>query len=226
MNFLEIALFAAGGLALVLFSIYQGGRKMLKAPEVIPKPELAPLMISSLPPATKAFLESKGFRFSEAYQFHQTRFAIWMQASGGLPLRLFSVMKTNENTTCELMTHFSDEASLTTTRSGSAFVFPRFWGSFLQSFPSATLEKLWESHLQGEESLRKQWAIPVAPCVKPLPEAIREDVVKQMTYVTSLPLWPVQVLYRFAVTRPRMLNRPIWKQDQRSYKKDGSGARS
>jgi len=117
------------------------------------RPELAGEIQAAVAPDVTAFLAAKGFRFANAYQFHSIRFGHWVQAGNLPPLRRLPVAQSLTGTNYEFITKFSDEDSLTTTKTTAAFMFPRPFGSFLQSFPNASIEKLWDLHLRGEQYL-------------------------------------------------------------------------
>src|SRR3982751_5562169 len=99
------------------------------------------------------------------------------------------------------MTSFSDDISLTTTRTRSAFMFPRPFGSFIQSFPGNSIEQLWDAHSRGESFVTSQLSIPITERRLSCLDELNRDIVRQLKHVTSLPLWPIRGIYWFLLKR-------------------------
>lgn len=188
-------------------------RKMISSPEAKEEPTAAAEIIASVPEAFQPLLESEGFRFTKAYSFHASRFGIWTRISPDPPLRLFYLSKQPSGIVCEFITLFSDKVSLTTTTTRAAFVFPRPFGSFLQSFPKAKPADLWRAHLRGEEYLTSQLAIQAREYQLSFLDGFKQDVVRKLSYVTSLRLWLLRGIYWYLLKRFLLQNRPIWKQN-------------
>jgi hypothetical protein len=201
------------GLVGIGFLVYVGVNRMAAVADAQERPELAGQIQAAVAPDVSAFLAAKGFRFANAYQFHLIRFGHWDQAGNLPPLRRLSVALTRAGTNYEFITKFSDDDSLTTTKTTAAFMLPRPFGSFLQSFPRASIEKLWDLHLRGEQYLITDLSIPVRESRVPYLEAFGPGMLQQMRYIKSFPLWPVRGVYWFFVKRFLMLNRPIWTQN-------------
>jgi len=170
-------------------------------------------MVKPTPRSFRALLDSEGFRFTKAYAFHASRFGIWIRISPDPPLRLFYLSKQAAGTVCEFITLLCDEASLTTTTTRAAFVFPRPFGSFLQSFPKTKPADLWQAHLQGEKYLTSALGIRAEECQLAFLDGFKRDVVRRLSYVTSLRLWCLRGIYWYLVKRFLLHNRPIWEQD-------------
>ena len=99
-------------------------------------------------------------------------------------------------------------------------MFPRPYGSFLQSFPSASIQQLWDAHRRGEEFLVSQLSVRVAEQRLTFPESFTQEAVRQLSAIRALPFWPVRGVYWFLVKRFLMHNRPIWRQNVRAiYRK-------
>ena len=138
---------------------------------------------------------------------------VWTRISPDLPLRSFYVHKQPAGIVCEFITEFSDENSLTTTMTRAAFVFPRPFGSFIQSFPGAKPEELWRLHLEGEDYLTSKLAIRVEACQLPFLESFKRGVIQNLSHVTSIRFWFIRGIYWFLVKRFLLHNRPISNQD-------------
>jgi hypothetical protein len=190
---------------------------MLSSPDAQEDAASSVKLIRQLPEQYRALLDSKAFRFTQAYSFHNSKFGLWLQISPHPPMRSFSLAKTQGGgpMVCEFSTAFSDDVTLCTTTTRSAFVFPRPFGSFLQSFPSYSPEELWSAHLRGEEHLLSVLGISVMECRLPFLEAFKRGVIRNMSYVASLPLWAVRGVYWYSVKRFLLHNKPIWRQNIR-----------
>jgi hypothetical protein len=187
-------------------------RKMISSPQAREEPTAAAEIRASLPGSFQSLLDLEGFRFRKAYSFHASRFGVWIHVSPDPPLRLFYLSRQAASTVYEFITLFSDETSLTTTTTRSAFVFPRPFGSFLQSFPKAKAADLWQRHRQGEEHLLLN-GICAKACQSPFLDEFKRSVIRNLSYVTSLRWWFVRGIYWYSVKRFLLHNRPIWKQD-------------
>ena len=196
----------------IAYATWASVNKMLASPQLRPVPELAPGFIDGLPPATAEFLQANGFRFHQSYQLHLVQIGIWTRGDQP-PVRSFSVSRIMGKTVFEFITEFSEDAGLTTTTTRAAFMFPRGKGGFMQSFPRASLAKLWKAHQQGEGFLLSERAIPVSACHLPFEERATRGYIKQLSRVKALPLWPLRASYWFSAKRFLMANRPIWRQN-------------
>jgi hypothetical protein len=196
----------------IAFSVFYSVRRMLDSPGIQAAPEIAPSICEAVPPQVAGFLQSQGFEFSGSYRFHSVKIGVWEQR-GGPRSREFWFTRTIAGTSYEFSTEFSDEVSLTTTKSGAAFVFPRPFGSFMQSFPSASITELWDAHVRGGEYLISDCSIRTGPSRLSREERQRRGAIEQLNYIRSLPLWPLRGIYWYLIKRFLMHNRPIWKQD-------------
>ena len=192
--------------------------KMSESPGAQERKDLAPEIMAAVPSDILLFLESKGFKFQGAYQWHTLRIGVWEQTAASPPQRLFSFHLSKMGATPEFITKFSDDASLTTSKTKAAFMFPRRYGSFLQSFPKASIAQLWDLHIRGEEHLLSVASIRVEECRLSWLASFPRSILRQMDCVKSIRLWPVRGIYWFFVKRFLMLNRPVWDQNlQRLY---------
>jgi hypothetical protein len=214
--FFLVVLWMSVGISLTM---RRSAYKMLSSPTAEEAPAAAAEIIASVPDDFRALADAEGFRFTKAYSFHASRFGIWISTSAQPPLRVFNVIRQagdtrkGEATICEFITAFSDEISLTTTTTRAAFVYPRPYGSFLQSFPTATPENLWRAHLAGEDYLTSQLSITTEECRLPFLEAFQRGIVRGLLHVTSIRLWFLRAIYWFLIKRFLLHNRPIWSQD-------------
>jgi hypothetical protein len=209
---IEISIFVLLLLGGIVYGTYSSVHRMSASPQLVPAPELMAQINPSLPTDVTRFLLANRFRPLECYRFHQLRLVIWTQP-GSQPLQSFCLMKSPTGNHIEFEAVFSDDAALTTTRSRSAFMFPRFFGSFVQSFPKSSIERLWDLHLKGTQHLISSVAIPIRESHRPVPERSRRAIVRQLSLVRSLPLWPLRGVYWFLIKRFLLQNRPVWKQD-------------
>lgn len=175
-------------------------RTMMSSPDAMEDSSVSEELIEDLLDEYKAFLHSVGFRYSKAYTFHGSKIGVWIQINPDPPLRFFILSKPRLGEWVhEFATDFSDETSLTTTTTRSAFIFPRPFGSFLQSFPSSSFESLWSLHLRGEEYVVSELSISVNESQLSFLESFKQGIVRELNYVVSLPLWWVRGVYWYAV---------------------------
>jgi hypothetical protein len=176
----EAGIFIGICLVGIALSVYRTLGKMVASPDAHERPELAAEIIAAAAPDVTAFLAAHGFRSANAYQFHSIRVGHWVLASNSPPLRRLSVALSRAGTNYEFITKFSDDHSLTTTKTRAAFMLPRPFGSFLQSFPSASIENLCGLHLRGEQHLITNLSIPVRESRVPYLEAFGPGILRQM----------------------------------------------
>ncbi len=207
---ITVSLLLLAGIGL---SLRRSVRTMLASPEAHENPAAAAILLASVPHALQLLLDAEGFRFSKAYSFQAMTFGIWIRISPDPPLRIFSVLKPPAGTIYEFVTEFSDDVSLTTTTTRSAFLFPLPFGIFVQSFPSGTPDSLWKAHRQGEEYITSTLAIPLRECRLPFLETFKQHMVRKLSHVTSLRFWVVRGIYWYSVKRFLLHNRPIWRQN-------------
>ena len=200
-------------LAAISFSFHHSVRAMLSDPDAQENPDAAPSLLARVPHDFQVLLDAEGFRFTRAYSFHTTTFGVWIRASADPPLRYFVVLKSVGSIHYEFLTFFSDDASLSTTTTRSAFVFPQIFGSFTQSFPRATPDRLWQAHRKGEDHITSAVGVTVLECRLPLVDVLKLGAIRQLSYVTSLRLWFVRGIYWYLIKRFLMHNRPIWRQN-------------
>src|SRR4051794_3894793 len=111
----DIIIFVVIFLTGIAFSVFYSVRRMLDSPLIQAAPEIAPSICGAVPPQVTGFLQSQGFDFSGAYRFHSVELGVWEQR-GGPPFRQFWFSRTVTGASYEFVTEFSDDASLTTTK--------------------------------------------------------------------------------------------------------------
>ncbi len=200
-------------LAGIAFTMRATVLKMLAAPGAAEIPAAMPEMDRALPESFRRLLEAEGFEFWKAYSFHATRFGVWIKRSPAVPLRSFCLMRTGGKTSCEFGTDFSDDVSLTTTRTNAAFVFPHIHGKYGQAFPKMNAEELWQAHRRGEEYITSVLGVRAEECRLPFLESLQRGISRRMKYVMSHRLWYVRGIYWYLVKRFRLQSQPIWTQD-------------
>ena len=190
---------------------------MLSSPDAHEDAASSTELIKQVPAPYKALLESEAFRFTKAYSFHGANLGVWLQISPDPPLRLFSLSKLQGGgpVVCQFITAFSDDVTLTTTTTRSAFVFPLPYGTFQQSFPSHSPESLWRAHLRGEGHILSTLGVSVTECRLPFLDAFKQDVIRRMEHVVSRPFWVVRGVYWYSIKRFLLHNKPIWQQNIR-----------
>lgn len=189
--------------------------RVMRSPDTYEDAGSAAELIGRLPEAYRETLESKAFRFTKAYAFHDVRFGVWLQISPDPPMRVFHLVKPvgGGSVSYEFITVFSDDASLRTTTSSAAFLFPAPFGAFAQSFPSHSADALWRDHLRGEEHMLSALSIPVRECRLSFLEAFKRSNVRIVSHVTSIPFWVVRGVYWYSIKRFLLHNKPIWQQN-------------
>lgn len=199
----------------IAVSLRRSVRLMLCSPDAQEDVDSSVDFVGMLPESYRTLLESEAFRFTKAYSFHNTRFGLWVQISPDPPLRFFSLLKPQGGgpIVYEFVTALSDDCSLTTTTTRSAFLFPPPFGSFVQSFPSCTSELLWKEHSRGEEHLVDSLDISEMECRLPFLDFFRRNVIRRMSHATSFPLWAVRGVYWYLIKRFLLHNKPIWVQN-------------
>ena len=188
-------------------------RLMSARPELLPAPELAEALRAAVSPVMRQVLQRNGFEFAEAYKFHNVELGVWLKRDANVPVRRFSFLRTNDTSTFELITEFSDNTSLTTSKSRSAFFLPRPYGGFVQSFPSKGHEELLSLHGEGERYLVEQRGVEIIPFRLTFLERFRTGAARQFALIRSTPLWPIRGIYWFLLKRFLLQNKPIWEQD-------------
>jgi hypothetical protein len=197
----------------IVVSVRSSVRRMLRSAEPQESPADAESLFSSVRREFKVLLDAEGFRFTKAYSFGATKFGIWMQIHPLVPTRTFCLLRAPGRRLYSFETAFSDEATLTTSMSRTAFLFPRAFGDFLQCFPNASPIELWSAHLRAEQYIISKLEVPVRECRLPFLEGFRHQIRRSLTYATSLRWWYLRAVYWYLLKRFLLQNRPVWQQD-------------
>lgn len=114
--------------------------------------------------------------------------------------------------TCDLISAFEGEITLTSCPSVESGMLPRAPGSLLQVVPAAGYQDLFHAHMEAHIFLREKGAvekdIPAGQFRARFMKAMRES----LAAVRKRPLWPVRMIYWTLTKRGRMYQRPIREQ--------------
>jgi len=124
--------------------------------------------------------------------------------------RFFSFLF-HQKVTFQIESYLEDLTILDTGTSDSGGLFPRP-GAYLQSLPSLSPQEAWQRHLEGEAHLSKKFGYVWVPLKTPYEQLLPAAIRLRMKYNRSQLFWPIRVLYRYFVTRRRILNKTIAQQ--------------
>lgn len=195
---------------LLLVQIYFLGRKMSKPEQmfrVLPG-GLAPQQEKALAPY-RVFLASKGLVFRLCFKFGALQCVVFRH--GELPRFFVFCFPPNKPLIFSAESYLTDSAVLDTSTSRSQGLFPRP-GAYAQSFPNASIEDVWQRHLEAETFLGERYGLRLVPAENSYEELVLPAMRLRMTFARSQALWPVRVLYRWAVTRHTRVNRTVAQQ--------------
>jgi hypothetical protein len=85
-------------------------------------------------------------------------------------------------------------------------------GAYAQSFPKASIEELLQRHLDAELFLGERHGLRLLASGYSYEQLVLPAMRLRMKHGRSQFLWPVRVLYRWAVTRHRLVNRTVAQQ--------------
>jgi hypothetical protein len=165
------------------------------------------------------FLELNKFSFDDSLRCKEIEIGGWTQSKTSVINRQYIFMsspKPNELKVFEFITLFGDDTTLTTTTTGSAFLFPRPPGSFLQSMITSDVEALWKYHLDGENFLLNEYGIKPSPVTTTNIEyLITQEIQTQGKYISKTPFFWLRAPYWFYIHRSRMRGVSVRKQFSR-----------
>jgi hypothetical protein len=194
--------------ALILGQIYLLGVK-LSEPEKMIRP-----LDGSLSEANQARLLSyKDWLASANLQYHSSFWFGTIQAvvfQNGDASRFF-LFHFHKRLTYAAESYLADLTVLDTGASASIGLMPRP-GAYAQAFPGATPEEVWQRHLEGEAHLSAKFRYDWRPLNRDYVDILIDAARLRMQFVRSQFLWPARVLYRFAVTRHKLVNKTIAEQ--------------
>ena len=207
MNYMLLLWLGAVPLVLVA-QIYMLGRRM-SAPEKMLRPIPAGLtpQQQEIFSHYKDWLASIDLQFRATFQFGSIQVAVFQQQDQP---RFLSFMF-HQRLTFSAESYMQDLTILDTSSSGSIGLFPRP-GAYAQSFPGISPQELWQRHLEGESQLTRKFGFQWVPINRPYEELLADAMRVRMKFSRSQSFWPVRVLYRFFVTRHRIVNQTIAQQ--------------
>ncbi len=173
------------------------------------------------------FLELNQFDFHDSFQHRNIELGVWTQNStskltryynliiSSMPKGIKSIDRTYNFKIFEFVTLLSNDISLTTTVSSSAFLFPRFPGSFIQSKKTDSVQDLWQYHLEGENFLLNEYGIEPSIITSDMEYRLNEEIQTQGRYIRRIQFFWLKAPYWLYVHRFRMLGISIQKQFSR-----------
>jgi hypothetical protein len=165
----------------------------------------------SLSPRFKSWIEANDFVFLGAYRFTQIRFAAWRKRGGATDLIVYA---TPFKFACDLVTRLQDNMTLTTTVGGETGMFPQTPGDYKESVLVTNPDDLDAAHSKSLSILAKMRGVRVCDIPPSFEDALLRNARDKMTYVKSLPFWPVRGVYWYFVKRQQMRNKTIEEQIQ------------
>jgi hypothetical protein len=112
----------------------------------------------------------------------------------------------------DVLTFFKNDYALTTTISVSGGNLPRGNRAFLQIYPNAPQEPLFEGHLKGLEFLKSKGLEPIEVNADQLRTRFMESFAKTWALVKKKPVWPLFVLYTAFTNPGKVYAKPIEQQ--------------
>lgn len=155
----------------------------------------------------KDWLASVNLQYRTAFQFGPMQVLVFQQ--GDAPR--FMVFNSHNRLTYAAESYTPELNVLDTSASRSIGLMPRP-GAYAQAFPSASPAEIWERHLAGEAHLSAKFGCQWRPLNLAYEDILIDAAKLRMKYVRAQSLWPARVMYRFFVTRHRLVNRTIAQQ--------------
>ncbi len=153
------------------------------------------------------WLASENLQLRTTFRFGPMQVIVFQQ--GDLP-RYF-LFNFHKRLTYSAESYLADLTVLDTTASNAIGLFPRS-GAYAQSFPRNSPQEVWQRHLEGEAHLTAKFGYDWQPLNREYEDILIDAVRLRMKVVRSQSVWPARVLYRFFVTRPKLLNKTIARQ--------------
>jgi hypothetical protein len=194
--------------AILVLQIYLLGRKMSQ-PEKMMRPMekgLTPFQERTLAKYMD-WLVSVNLKYCTSFRFGVAQVVVFQQDNEP---RFLSFMF-HRKLTFTIETWLEDLTIYETATSGNGDLFPRP-GSYAESFRDISAQEAWHRHLEGETYLTRKFGFRWIPLKRPYEEILLDAIRLRMTYNRAQLLWPVRVLYRYFVTRRRIVNRTIAQQ--------------
>ena len=153
------------------------------------------------------WLASENLQLRTTFRFGPMQIIVFQH--GDLP-RYF-LFNFHKRLTYGAESYLADLTVLDSTASNAIGLFPRP-GGYAQSFPGITPQELWRRHLEGEAHLTAKFGYHWQPMGGEYEDILVDAARLRMQVVRSQSFWPARVLYRFFVTRPKLLNKTIAQQ--------------
>lgn len=157
--------------------------------------------------AHHAWAQSQGFEWVGGYIFQGVQpifVAAWKHAAQG---SFFCMYMHQARQMYDFVTLFEGKRGLTTTSTADGLLLPHPPGACVQGFKLEP-DDLWAKHLEAEVYLASRGFVPLT-AAPPFEQAVQEAIDRQMAYVRTRPLWPVQGVYWFILRRHLLFNRSI-----------------
>lgn len=173
------------------------------------------------------FLKLNEFNLHDSFQYKNIQLGIWAQHNISQIARYYGLItssmsegikgvdRTHNPKVVEFTTLFSNDISLTTTVSSSAFLFPRPPGSFLQSKKTDSVEDLWRYHLEGENFLLNEYEIESSTITTDMEYRLNEEIKTQGRYIRQIPFFLLKAPYWLYIHRFKMLGVSVREQFSR-----------
>lgn len=157
--------------------------------------------------------EAKGF-FLDCYFLSHTQ-------QKGQPIKCAAWWSLNEKTwlllyftqgkaDTDFVTKYSHTLGVTTCSTKDALTLPNIPNAYTQCFTQLPVQELYKRHLLACSELEQQQSIvPIAK--QDLFEEIKASMLRQVDYVTQLPMWRHRGAYWYFIRRNLKVNRPISK---------------
>lgn len=173
------------------------------------------------------FLELNEFDFHDSFQYKNTELGAWAKSSISTLTRFYMLMtssmseelkgidRSHEQKLFQFVTLFSNDVSLTTIPSSSAFIFPRPPGAFLQSKKTDSIDDLWQYHLEGEIFLLNEYGIESSIITNDMEYRLNEEIQTQGRYIRQIPFFWLKAPYWLYIHRFKMLGVSVREQFSR-----------
>jgi hypothetical protein len=155
----------------------------------------------------QSFLDINQFALDDSFRYQNLEIGVWLQKNtGGIQRRYIFMVPASPSRIVffEFVSSFSDDVSLTTTASSSAFLFPRPPGSFLQSKKVNDIESLWSYHRAGEDFLIGEHGIETSQITIDFEQLVNKGLQTQGKYIRKIPFFWLRAPYWFYIHRFRM----------------------
>jgi hypothetical protein len=173
------------------------------------------------------FLTLNKFDFYDSFRYRNIQLGVWRQnntleierhytlMTSSMSAGIKGVDRAHNPKVLEFVTLFSNDISLTTTVSSSAFLFPHPPGSFLQSKKTDSVEDLWQYHLEGENFLINEHGVKPSTITDDMEHLLNEELQTRGKYIRKIPFFLLKAPYWLHIHRFRMLGVSVREQFSR-----------